>query len=134
MATLTLTRCYCDSSQVLGEPIVLNKSEMLIGRHPIEYGVDIHLPDTSVAKRHARITQLQGCYRIEDLASRNGIYVNQQRLIPFTCVILSDGDEITIGGYVLVFHSSEHDGGNRGPEIHEALATGTGSESHGLSD
>jgi hypothetical protein len=81
--------------------IALCKDETLIGRNPPECGIDLQLPSFKVTRQHARITRAAGAYWIEDLQSRNGTYLNQAPLLGRPR--LSDGDQIRIGDYVLLF-------------------------------
>lgn len=74
----------------------LAESDMVIGRH----SQDISLPDDMVSRRHARITFAGGAYMIEDLGSRNGIFVNDKRV---DRRMLQHGDKIMIGGSILEF-------------------------------
>jgi hypothetical protein len=51
--------------------------------------------DTTASRRHAQITDQGGIYRIQDLGSSNGTYVNGAKI---TETQLSPGDEVAIGG------------------------------------
>jgi pSer/pThr/pTyr-binding forkhead associated (FHA) protein len=56
--------------------------------------VDLLLLDEKVSRKHAKISTHQGQVLIEDLASRNGTFVNGARI---RSVELKDGDQIAIG-------------------------------------
>jgi pSer/pThr/pTyr-binding forkhead associated (FHA) protein len=61
----------------------------------------IPLDGSKVSRIHAHIYQIEGQYQVVDSQSRNGTYVNRQRIIgPAT---LKSGDQISIGGHTLVF-------------------------------
>ena len=62
-----------------------------IGRAPDN---DIVLSDLSVSGHHAELRNVAGAYRIVDLDSSNGTFVNEQRV---TAALLSDGDIIGLG-------------------------------------
>jgi len=62
---------------------------------------ELVLDSLSVSRRHASITATSQGYVIKDLASANGIWVNQQRVAQ---ALLRDGDEIWIGEAALTFH------------------------------
>jgi cytochrome P450/NADPH-cytochrome P450 reductase len=62
-----------------------------IGRAPDN---DIVVADPGVSRYHAELRNVAGTYRIVDLASHNGTFVNGQRA---TDVPLSDGDAVGIG-------------------------------------
>jgi len=51
--------------------------------------------DTTASRRHAQITDQGGIYRIQDLGSSNGTFVNGAKI---TETQLSPGDEVAIGG------------------------------------
>jgi DNA-binding CsgD family transcriptional regulator len=61
--------------------------------------------DMRVSRHHAQVAERDGDWVLEDLRSRNGIYLNGQRV---TESPLRDGDRIKIGGSSFVF-STEHD-------------------------
>jgi hypothetical protein len=51
--------------------------------------------DTTASRRHAQITADGGSFRIQDLGSSNGTYVNGAKV---TETLLNPGDEVSIGG------------------------------------
>lgn len=61
----------------------------------------IIIPDDFISKQHARITRIKDKYRLEDLGSRNGTYVNNT--LVKRPVILSEGDRIKIGNVTFQF-------------------------------
>jgi len=62
---------------------------------------NITLHDDAVSIRHARLTRRDGNVYVEDDGSRNGTYVNDERLeMPH---VLLDGDHVTIGNTILKF-------------------------------
>lgn len=70
-----------------------------IGREP---GGKIVLDDEAASRRHAVIQRSEmGEYYLLDLGSRNGTYVQGRRVR--TPVLLSHGDEISVGAHKLVF-------------------------------
>lgn len=60
-----------------GNDIVINTSPFTIGSGQACEG---YLPSATVSRRHARITQKEGIYFIEDLNSSNGTYVGGELL------------------------------------------------------
>ena len=80
-----------------GERFTLRAGSIDVGRHPDS---SICLDDVTVSRRHARIENRDGEYRIEDLGSLNGTYVNQQRIDSGE---LQHGDELQIGKFRMVF-------------------------------
>jgi adenylate cyclase len=65
---------------------------------------DIVLDDSSVSRRHAKITKDGEAYSLADLGSHNGTALNG---ILTQSAPLRDGDQIKIGGYRLTFYLGE---------------------------
>jgi adenylate cyclase len=86
-----------------------------LGRSPTNHVV---VQDPLVSRIHALI-QAQGDaeYWLVDFGSRNGTYLNNQRIAQ-PCR-LHDGDQVRIGGSSYIFHQAEN------PQLAPALATGT---------
>ena len=57
------------------------------------------LPEEKISRQHAEIRYWDGEYVIKDLKSRNGVYVNDERV---RVAVLAIGDSIRIGS--TVFH------------------------------
>jgi pSer/pThr/pTyr-binding forkhead associated (FHA) protein len=74
--------------------------EAVIGRSP---EVQVVLPDAFTSHQHARLAVRGGRYWIEDLGSRNGTYLNGQRIE--APAPLTDGDRVRIGSTTLRFRS-----------------------------
>ena len=70
-----------------------------IGRHPAS---DIYLDDITVSRRHAEIRKDDGAaaFRVVDLGSLNSTYLNRR---PVDSAVLSDGDELQVGNFRLIF-------------------------------
>ncbi len=75
----------------IGEEIVT------VGRGPES---NIFLDDVTVSRRHAEILRGERGYRIRDVGSLNGTYVNRVRV---DAVDLRNGDEIQVGKYRFKF-------------------------------
>jgi pSer/pThr/pTyr-binding forkhead associated (FHA) protein len=67
------------------------------GRHPDS---DIVLDNITVSRRHAEFRLEGDKFRIVDMGSLNGTYVNRQRI---ESAVLTNGDEIGIGKFRMVF-------------------------------
>jgi len=80
-----------------GTSIPLAEAEVTIGREPSNA---ISLLDVGVSRRHCIILRGGGQFKIQDLSSRNGTFVNG---VPVTERVLASGDEIKIGGSLFVF-------------------------------
>jgi pSer/pThr/pTyr-binding forkhead associated (FHA) protein len=74
-----------------GTRFVLVGQTTAVGRHPES---DIFLDDITVSRRHAEIVRAEDGYRIRDLGSLNGTYLNHERIEDAK---LRSGDEVQIG-------------------------------------
>lgn len=74
-----------------GRTVSLTESEYLVGRHRDN---NIQITDLGVSGFHARIFRSGEGYAIEDLKSRNGIWVNGTRVFHAT---LRSGDTVRLG-------------------------------------
>jgi two-component system, NtrC family, response regulator HydG len=88
-----------------------NRAGASIGLHPgLEYllgrGSDcqIPLPDPLCSRVHARIAVVDDAWMVADSDSRNGTFVNGQKVTEAT---LGDGHQVRIGGTELEFHLTE---------------------------
>jgi pSer/pThr/pTyr-binding forkhead associated (FHA) protein len=81
----------------IGDQIPLDKT-IVIGRENI---CDVVLNDNYASARHARIYKIGGVFRIEDLASTNGTFVDGK--IISQPVTLKDKNQIKIGQTIFEF-------------------------------
>ncbi|MBQ7776380.1 MAG: FHA domain-containing protein [Lachnospiraceae bacterium] len=70
----------------------LSKLPFVIGKK--KENVDLVLNDYSASRIHARITQEEGVYYLEDLNSTNGTFKNGLRMQPYEKRKLESGDEL----------------------------------------
>ncbi len=75
----------------------IGEETITVGRSPES---DIFLDDVTVSRKHAEIARGERGYRICDVGSLNGTYVNRVRV---DAVDLRNGDEIQIGKYRFKF-------------------------------
>jgi hypothetical protein len=87
----------------IGSRFALEKDVVQAGRHPDS---DIFLDDVTVSRRHAEIFREGNRYVVRDAGSLNGTYLNRQRV---DTAPLSDGDELQIGTFKLVFLTGRGD-------------------------
>lgn len=73
------------------------KDNVSIGRSPSN---DLVLKAAKVSRQHAAINKYKDQYIVIDLKSSNGVFVNGQKIDEKT---LEEGDEVSIGGYKMVF-------------------------------
>jgi pSer/pThr/pTyr-binding forkhead associated (FHA) protein len=82
-----------------GSRFLLDADVVNAGRHPDS---EIFLDDVTVSRRHAEFHRTGDSFTVSDVGSLNGTYVNRDRI---DRVQLTDGDEVQIGKYRLVFFS-----------------------------
>jgi pSer/pThr/pTyr-binding forkhead associated (FHA) protein len=76
-----------------GKKAELEGERLTIGREP---GIELELADDEISRRHAAVTRTpDGKVVVEDLASRNGTYVDGKRISEPT--ELSGGETIRVG-------------------------------------
>lgn len=71
---------------------------LVMGRDELEDGIQIL--DQGVSRRHAEIFRMGEMFFIRDLNSRNGTYVNEEKVTEELLVV---GDEVKIGSTLMVF-------------------------------
>ncbi len=86
-----------------GSRFLLDADQVNAGRHPDS---EIFLDDVTVSRRHAEFAREGDGFTVSDVGSLNGTYVNRDRIDK---VLLTDGDEVQIGKYRLVYFSG-HEG------------------------
>ncbi len=91
-----------------GSRFQLDKEVVSAGRHPQS---DIFLDDVTVSRRHAEFRRSGGGYEVSDVGSLNGTYVNRE---PIESSSLSNGDEVQIGKFRLVFLTGNQPVGEAG--------------------
>jgi hypothetical protein len=82
-----------------GSKYTLDSPVTTAGRHPES---DIFLDDITVSRRHAEFRRGKKGYSVADVGSLNGTYLNRARIEEAP---LSNGDEVQIGKFRLVFLS-----------------------------
>ena len=88
------------------QTIMLEHQTTLIGRDP--GSCHIALPaHTCISRIHAMIENKDGQYYLTDLGSRNGTFLQADRLKPNAKVALDDGDRIRFHDVAYIFHKRE---------------------------
>jgi hypothetical protein len=85
-----------------GSRFLLDTDKVNAGRHPDS---DIFLDDVTVSRRHAEFRRTEAGFVVSDVGSLNGTYVNRDRIDE---VLLTNGDEVQVGKYRLVYYSSQY--------------------------
>lgn len=94
MAVLKVIKGSCP-----GQLIELSDERMVMGRQPT---CEIVLDNAAVSRNHAQILHTHGGYFLEDLRSRNGTFLNGQKI--HGRAELHDGDEVKVCEVVLKFY------------------------------
>ena len=84
-----------------GSRYLLDSDLSTVGRHPES---DIFLDDITVSRRHVEFRRDAGAFRVYDVGSLNGTYLNGDRVDDAE---LQNGDEVRIGKFRLMFFASD---------------------------
>lgn len=85
-----------------GSRFLLDSELTTVGRHPQS---DIFLDDVTVSRRHVEFRRApDGTFSVTDVGSLNGTYVNRESI---DSVLLTNGDEVQVGKFRLVFFASQ---------------------------
>ncbi len=103
-------RLLCSAGQQIGRTFVISGGEMTLGRISAN---DVCIPIPHVSRRHARIVDQDGVWRLFDLKSRNHTYVNGGVVQEHQ---LEHGDEIAIADHRFVFLTTAADGERGAPD------------------
>ena len=87
-----------------GSRFRLDQPVTAAGRH---LDSNIILDDITVSRRHAEIRCERGEFRVVDVGSLNGTYVNGE---PIHSAVLTNGDEIRMGKFRLMFFGGPETG------------------------
>ena len=101
------------STSVSGKSFALSGNTIVVGRSP---DCTIRLDESSVSSEHARLVRDDGGWRVINLLSTNGTFVNDKKI---SNAAISDGDRVCFGAAEFVFHDPE---GNRGSGANSAAA------------
>ena len=86
----------------LGAVIELDEGNLTVGR---DADCEVHLPDDSVSRRHARFEISGDICTLEDLESTNGVYINDRRIARQR---LTPGDRVRFGNQIFRFLGGDH--------------------------
>lgn len=93
--------CFILESEITDQRVFPLYQRLTIGRHSTN---DIPLPDRKVSKRHAVVGRVKGQIVVKDLGSRNGTFVNGERVEK---AVLANGDRVKVGSVVLRLFQAE---------------------------
>jgi pSer/pThr/pTyr-binding forkhead associated (FHA) protein len=86
-----------ESGPGAGQKFVLDHDDLTIGRNE---HAGLVLESDEVSRIHARVTRIDGEYTIEDLQSRNGLFLNGLRI---HAAVVRDGDQLQVGDVLLSY-------------------------------
>jgi pSer/pThr/pTyr-binding forkhead associated (FHA) protein len=84
-----------------GSRYLLDRELSTVGRHPES---EIFLDDITVSRRHVEFRRTGEGFRVHDVGSLNGTYLNGDRVDD---ALLQNGDEVRIGKFRLIFFASD---------------------------
>ena len=96
-----MTFLAVERGEEAGKRIELKEFPVVLGRDP---KCDVVVKDKETSRRHMRIKKRGRLYILEDLDSRNGTFVNGDKIINTT---IKSGDKILLGTTELVFFAPE---------------------------
>ena len=85
----------CDEDKLVLE---LNDNEIIIGRQT-DCGIAIR--DLKISKHHARVLKKGPYYKLEDMGSMNGTFINGSKI---RAAILKNGDRVRLGESILIYY------------------------------
>ena len=96
-----IARLVCLSGPDAGTEYELSKKTFLVGRSP---GADININDSFASRQHAELHFIDNAYRLRDLESKNGVFVNGSRMASGATAWLEDGDSLQFASTRFRFH------------------------------
>ncbi len=81
-----------------GQRFAVTATGIRLGREP---GNEVWIDDAGVSRQHARVILHNGAVWVQDAGSRNGVFVNAERVADHRT--LKPGDQVTVGGHSFVF-------------------------------
>ena len=96
-----LVRIY--PAGVTGSMVPLSFRRLTLGR---DQGSTIEINDDFMSRTHAILELTEDGYTLTDCHSRNGTFVNDQRI--FSSHLLKPGDQIRMGNHIFKYLSSDH--------------------------
>jgi len=96
-AVLRVVRC--PDERLVRRAFALGAEDVTLGR---DAGCTVALADPDVSRQHARIVRTGNSHVLVDMESTNGTRLNGE---PVSEATLRDGDELALGGTVLVYQA-----------------------------
>ena len=90
-------------SDAIPKTYALTSDSIVIGRQPY---CDLVLNNNAISREHAKLEKKNGVWYVEDLQSRNGVWLNGKRL-SYEPTQLTDGDVLLLGDTTIFFHTRD---------------------------
>jgi len=110
----------------VGKRLSLPSNVTVIGRRS---SCDLQVPLPIVSRKHCQISEVDGQLRIRDLGSRNGTYLNGERVGE---AVLEAGDSVRIGPLTFVFQINGEPETVTAPDVAKLRGSKKGSEEEAL--
>jgi pSer/pThr/pTyr-binding forkhead associated (FHA) protein len=110
---------FCLEGPLAGRTYTITPEGLRLGRDP---GNEVHLDDAGVSRQHARVLLHNGAVWVQDAGSRNGIFVNGERVPDHKQIKV--GDRIAVGASI--FQVSLPDAGAVAPARKDEKPAGNG--------
>lgn len=104
----------CTGGLLNGRQFAITPEGLRIGREP---GNEVHIDDTGVSRQHARVLLHNGAVWVQDAGSRNGIFVNGERVPDHKQ--LKFGDKLAVGAHMFEVVAPE---AGSAPQVREPVA------------
>ena len=93
--------------------------KITIGRRPEAH---LYIEHTSISRQHAVIEYVQGQYKVRDVGSFNGTFINSVKLEPTSVHILKQSDRVRFGDVQFRFQQSELERSKQEKDKSKAIA------------
>ncbi|NJN81286.1 MAG: FHA domain-containing protein [Caldilineaceae bacterium] len=94
-------KLVCISGPLAGSEYELDAEITIVGRSA---EADISLEDQFASRLHAEIRHIDNAYQVHDIGSKNGVFINGQRLANGATAWLEDGGEVQFASTRFRFH------------------------------
>lgn len=104
-------RLVAIAGPLAGQTFALGAAALTLGR---DRGCAVHLRDLAVSRQHCLVEAADGRFRLRDLESRHGTFVNG---VPVRERALEEGDLITLGASAFLFQTADESSGTGAPVV-----------------
>jgi Nif-specific regulatory protein len=105
-----MARLFAMAGPLKGAVFQLASEDLMVGRLA---SCHLCIGDLSVSREHCSIQPVEGTFRVRDLGSNNGTFVNGRRIQE---CLLADGDQVRVGDTVFLYSGNELDDDQQIPD------------------